>query len=61
MEENIADVSINHKESMVFPYAGHGIMLLTASMRLLYKDRRAWELCQQIIRCQDGKAAHGVL
>jgi DNA-binding CsgD family transcriptional regulator len=30
-------------------------------MRLLYKDRRAGELCQQIIRCQDGKAAHGVL
>ena len=61
MEENIADVSINHKESMVLPHAGPGIMLLTASMRLLYKDRRAWELCQQIIRCQDGKAAHGVL
>ena len=61
MEENIADVSINHKESMVLPHAGHGIMLLTASMRLLYKDRRAGELCQQIIRCQDGKAAHGVL
>jgi len=61
VEENIADVSINHKESMVLPHAGHGIMLLTASMRLLYKDRRAWELCQQIIRCQDGKAANGVL
>src|SRR6266404_4535949 len=46
---------------MGLPHGGPGIMLLTASMRLLYKDRRAWELCQQIIRCQDGKAAHGVL
>jgi DNA-binding CsgD family transcriptional regulator len=36
-------------------------MLLTASMQLLYKDRRAWELCQQIIRTQDGKTAKGVL
>jgi DNA-binding CsgD family transcriptional regulator len=36
-------------------------MLLTDSMQLLYKDRRAWELCQQIIQCQDGKTANGVL
>ena len=61
MEENIADGSIDHTESMAVPHAGPGIMLLTASMRLLYKDRRAGELCQQIIRSQDGKTAHGVL
>src|SRR5437016_10749314 len=46
---------------MAVPHAGPGIMLLTTSMRLLYKDRRAWELCRQIIRCQDGKTANGVL
>jgi DNA-binding CsgD family transcriptional regulator len=61
VEENIDDVSIDHKESLATTHAGPGIMLLTASMRLLYKDRRAWELCQQIIRCQDGKTANGVL
>jgi DNA-binding CsgD family transcriptional regulator len=61
VEENRADVLIDHTESMVLPHAGPGIMLLTASMRLLYKDRRAGELCQQIIRCQDGKTAKGVL
>jgi DNA-binding CsgD family transcriptional regulator len=61
VEENVADVSIDHTKSTVLPHAGPGIMLLTASMRLLYKDRRAGELCQQIIRCKDGKAAHGVL
>lgn len=61
MEENIDDVSVDHKESMAAPHAGPGIMLLTASMQVLYKDRRAWELCQQIIRCQDGKTANGVL
>ena len=61
MEESSDDVSSDQKERMAVPHAGPGIMLLTTSMRLLYKDRRAWELCQQIIRCQDGKAANGVL
>ena len=61
MEEGLDDVSSNQKERMGLPHAGPGIMLLTASMQLLYKDRRAWELCQQIIRCQDGKTANGVL
>jgi DNA-binding CsgD family transcriptional regulator len=54
-------VSFDHEESMSVPHAGPGIKLLTASMQLLYKDRRAWELCEQIIRCQDGKTAKGVL
>ena len=61
MEENAHDVSSEHTVSMTVPHAGPGIMLLTASMRLLYKDQRAGELCQQIIRCQDGKTANGVL
>ena len=61
MEEGSDDVSSGQKERMAVPHAGPGIMLLTPSMQLLYKDRRAGELCQQIIRCQDGKAAHGVL
>jgi len=61
--ENIDEVSIDddHKEGLATPHAGPGIMLLTASRRLLYKDRRAGELCQQIVRCQDGKTANGVL
>jgi hypothetical protein len=61
VEENIADVSIDHKKSVAVPHAGPGIMLLTASMQLLYKDRRAGGLCQQIIRSQDGKTAKGVV
>ena len=61
MEENIDDVASDQKEHMGVPHAGPGIMVLTASMRLLYKDRRAGELCQQIIRSQDGKTAKGVL
>ena len=61
MEGIIADVSIDHKKSMAVPQAVPGIMLLTASMQLLYKDQRAGELCQQIIRSQDGKTAKGVL
>ena len=61
VDKDIDDVSIDKKESLAVRHTGPGIMLLTASMRLLYKDRRAWELCQQIIRCQDGKTANGVL
>jgi DNA-binding CsgD family transcriptional regulator len=61
VEKNINDVSSDQKESMAAPHAGPGIMLLTPSMRLLYKNRRACELCQQIIRCQDGITANGVL
>jgi DNA-binding NarL/FixJ family response regulator len=61
MEEHIDDVSVDQKERMEAPHAGPGIMLLTTSLQLLYKDRRARELCQQIIQCQDGKTANGVL
>ena len=61
MEANIDQVSIDREERLAATDAGPGIILLTASMRLLYRDRRAWELCQQIIRGQDGKAANGVL
>ncbi|MGH7206635.1 MAG: response regulator transcription factor [Nitrospiraceae bacterium] len=59
--EEVDDVSFDHRESMAAPHAGPGIMLLTASLQLLYRDRRAWELCEQIIRCQNGKRANGVL
>src|SRR5207249_3515120 len=58
MEE---DGSVNHQEGVPVEHPGPGIMLLTASMQLLYKDRRAWDLCEQIIRCQNGKTANGVL
>ena len=61
MEEDLADVSSNHKECLAVQHAGPGIMLLTTSMQLLYKDQRAGELCQEIIRAQDGKTAKGVL
>ena len=61
MEANMDEVSIDRKERRAATHAGPGIILLTASMQLLYKDRRAWELCQQIIRDQDGKTANGVL
>src|SRR5262245_43141394 len=61
MEELKHEVSYNHMDSTTSPPDGPGIMLLTNSMQLLYSDQRAWELCRQIIRCQDGITAHGVL
>jgi len=61
VEQNIDNVSIEHKESLAVPHAGPGIMLLTTSMHVLYKARRAWELCQDVIPTQDGEASNGLL
>ena len=59
VEETIDDVSSDQKERMAVPQAGPGIMLLTASMRLLYKDRRAWDLCQQSFSARTEKRHTG--
>ena len=61
MEETIEDVAGEQKEVIGVPPGGPGILLLTTSMQLLYQDRRAEDLCRQIIRSEDGKRAHGVL
>ena len=61
MEESIDDVPIDQTGRMAAPHARPGIMLLTASRQLLYKNWWASELCRKIIQCQDGKTAHGVL
>jgi DNA-binding CsgD family transcriptional regulator len=56
--ESSSDV---HVESIAEKRAGPGILLLTSSMQLLYRDRRTWELCGQINKSQNGKSANGVL
>jgi len=61
MEETLDDVASNQQERTEVPHARPGIMLLTASRRLLYKNRWASALCRKIIQCQDGKTANGVL
>jgi DNA-binding CsgD family transcriptional regulator len=61
VEKHIDGLSRNHIERMGASHAGPGIMLLTASMQLLYKNQWASELCRKIIQCQDGKTANGVL
>jgi DNA-binding CsgD family transcriptional regulator len=61
VEKHIDGLSRNHIERMGASHAGPGIMLLTASMQLLYKNQWASELCRKIIQCQDGKMANGVL
>ena len=50
-----------HLESIAEKRAGPGILLLSSSMQLMYRDRRTWELCAQINKAQNGKAATGVL
>jgi hypothetical protein len=51
VEENRGEVSTDHRDSTAAQHAGPGIMLLSDSMQLLYKDRWTGELCQQIIQC----------
>jgi DNA-binding CsgD family transcriptional regulator len=47
-------------ESIVEKRAGPGILLLTSSNQLLYKDRQAWELCAQLHH-GTGKSSNGAL
>jgi DNA-binding CsgD family transcriptional regulator len=61
VEANRDEVAYDHTDSTTAQHAGPGIILLTDAMQLLYKDRRAEKLCQDIIRCQNGKTALGVL
>ncbi len=53
--------SDTHVESIAEKRAGPGILLLSSTMQLLYRDRRTWELCAQINKAQNGKTANGVL
>jgi DNA-binding NarL/FixJ family response regulator len=53
--------SDSHVESIAEKRAGPGILLLSSTMQLLYRDRRTWELCAQINKAQNGKTANGVL
>src|SRR6266487_1197290 len=47
-------------ESIVEKRVGPGILILTSSNQLLYKDRRAWELCGEVNK-DNGKSTNGVL
>jgi len=46
VEETLDDVGSNQQERMEVPHARPGIMLLTSSMQLLYKNHWASELCR---------------
>src|SRR2546428_14132573 len=48
-------------ESIVEKRAGPGILLLTSSNRLLYKDRQAWELCAQLGNGTGKSSSNGAL
>ena len=59
-EESGQDSPFDMTESIVEKRAGPGILILSTSNQLLYKDRRAWEMCADINRSA-GKSANGVL
>lgn len=61
MEEKKNEVSCDHMNNTEIPRARPGIMLLTSSMQLLYKNWWASEVCRKIIQCQAGKTANGGL
>jgi DNA-binding CsgD family transcriptional regulator len=46
--ESDAEMSAAYTESIAEKRAGPGILILSASGHLLYKDRRAWELCAEL-------------
>jgi DNA-binding CsgD family transcriptional regulator len=48
-------------ESLVDKRVGPGILMLSASMQMLYRDRRSWELCGLINKHHNSKSATGVL
>lgn len=48
-------------ENLVDKRLGPGILMLSASMQMLYRDRRSWELCGLINRHHNSKSATGVL
>ena len=59
--EGSASSADHHLESIAEKRAGPGILLLSSSMQLMYRDRRTWELCAQINKEQNGATANGVL
>jgi hypothetical protein len=60
LERSDSDCAYNFTESIVERRAGPGILILTSSTQLLYKDHRAWDLCAEINNGA-GSDAHGVL
>ncbi|HEY3198565.1 MAG TPA: helix-turn-helix transcriptional regulator [Nitrospirales bacterium] len=48
-------------DSIADKRAGPGLLMLTASMQTLYRDRRFSELCSLLNRYYNGRAARGVL
>jgi DNA-binding CsgD family transcriptional regulator len=59
-EDGSKESPFDMTESIVEKRAGPGILILSTSNQLLYKDRRAWEMCADINKSA-GKAANGVL
>jgi DNA-binding CsgD family transcriptional regulator len=66
-EERISSNGENHSnghrdlvgecvEDIAAKHTGPGILILSTTGRLLYKDRRAWELCTQLKQREDGNA-----
>jgi DNA-binding CsgD family transcriptional regulator len=61
MKEKSNTVSWEFLDDIVDKRIGPGILMLTGTMQMLYRDRRSSELCGQINRDQNGAAANGVL
>ncbi|HEY3197098.1 MAG TPA: helix-turn-helix transcriptional regulator [Nitrospirales bacterium] len=59
-QRSFPDAAYDLTESIMERRVGPGILILTSSSQLLYKDRRAWDLCAEINKGA-GKAANGVL
>jgi DNA-binding CsgD family transcriptional regulator len=46
---------------MADEHVSPGFLILSSSLKLLYRDHQSWKLCGLINRIQQGKAANGVI
>jgi DNA-binding CsgD family transcriptional regulator len=61
MEEPPISPTNPEHQAMAEDHVSPGFLILSSSLKLLYRDEQSWKLCGLITRMQEGKAAHGVM
>jgi DNA-binding CsgD family transcriptional regulator len=57
----VAAISSGSGEAIGSSLDRPGVLVFTSSFRLCYRDQRATELCEQIIKCESTKTVNGIL
>jgi DNA-binding CsgD family transcriptional regulator len=61
MEEPRISPPNPEQQTMVDDHVSPGFLILSSSLKLLYRDEQSWKLCGLINRMHEGKAATGVI